>query len=420
MTIGVLELTSKYRYGLTTRGTPIYLFVPYDADLPACIVGCSHRDLSRNQIAEIMVDDWTPEKPRGNLVRLIGPVGNYEAEKEAILVHYSGSRGKLKDLECNTDDTDERIEISAETGWRVLHVDPPGCKDIDDAMAWNPTLKTWCITIADVAAAVAPDSEIDRRACSIGASFYVLNGRVMLPMLPAQISEDSASLLPGKRRKGITLLSGKFVMSWITVAESYTYDTFVGTEEDPHMWIEKAMIQYNSEAARVLKEAGCGILRTQTAGPKWSITDPALAFLAMEAAEYEHVDPAKEQTHASLGLYCHASSPLRRYADLVNQRCLKQILRSSSSASIEVAEHLNARMKANRRFTRDLTFLEYVTPGRVHTIDVTWLSDSEVWVPAWKRILRLRHSQLERTPQITIFCDPMKRNWKQRVLTAPP
>jgi hypothetical protein len=48
-----------------------------------------------------------------------------------------------------------------------------------------------------------------------------------------------------------------------------------------------------------------------------------------------------------------------------------------------------------------------------------------VWVPAWNRLLRLRHepSATEVTPgapgRIQIFCDSTRRNWKRRVLTAP-
>jgi hypothetical protein len=152
--------------------------------------------------------------------------------------------------------------------------------------------------------------------------------------------------------------------------------------------------------------------------------DPALKFMAMEAASYVCAEATTEQPHASLGIgeYCHASSPLRRYADLVNQRCLKRILAGNiDSVDTMLPIHLNQRTKANRRYSRDLLFLEKVIPGRIHTIDVVWLSDQQVWVPEWKRILRVRHipsAQNPRPSSIAIFCDPTKRNWKQRILTA--
>ena len=134
-------------------------------------------------------------------------------------------------------------------------------------------------------------------------------------------------------------------------------------------------------------------------------------------------DKTKEQGHASLGLaaYCHASSPLRRYADLVNQRILKALILGLPVDSITDPDHLNQRSKANKRWTRDLTFLSLVTPGRVHTVAVLWISATQVWIPAWRRIIRLRHEE-DRAPgqrgHIQIFCDPTRRNWKRRILTS--
>jgi hypothetical protein len=63
-----------------------------------------------------------------------------------------------------------------------------------------------------------------------------------------------------------------------------------------------------------------------------------------------------------------------------------------------------------------------VTPGLIHEVDVTWTSATEVWVPKWRRVIRLRHEQAEvpgTKGTIRIFSDPTKRNWKQRILTAP-
>jgi hypothetical protein len=185
------------------------------------------------------------------------------------------------------------------------------------------------------------------------------------------------------------------------------------------------MIRYNRAAAALLKANGVGLLRVQaeaevTAAPP----NPELQFLMNEAARYETVMPDTEQLHATLGLYCHASSPLRRYADLLNQRALKAILTQKMQLLLTdeaKAAYLNERATANRRWSRDLTFLTHVTPGRIHIIDVVGISATHVWVPLWRRIIRLRHEETEtiKKGSIRIFCDPTKRNWKQRVLTAP-
>jgi exoribonuclease R len=433
--IGVLELTSKYRYGLTSRGVPLYLFKPY-GDSPDLIVGSSERDLSRNQIAVVEAPEESKHLDRGSLIRLIGPVGDFAAEKEALLLHYAGTtKYKSTEAEIDTSDDSSRTILSAETGWITFHIDPPGCRDVDDAISYHKESRTWAITIADAAAAVPVDSQIDEAAKAIGATFYDLEGRALKSMLPPAISEAAASLLPGEPRRGITLFlkpgSTIFQLTWITVDFSFTYESFTRSElaydlhvsKDAHEWIEELMIRYNREVAGLLKNTNSGLLRVQPETeetPIWARIDPALKFLAAEAASYEAARPDILQTHASLGLYCHASSPLRRYADLVNQRALKAILRGHPPVTTDVAEHLNLRSKANKRWSRDLTFLTHVTPGRVHTIDVVWLSAEKVWISAWKRIIRLRHEESRPTGYIgpiQIFCDPTKRNWKDRILT---
>jgi exoribonuclease R len=443
--VGTLELASKYRYGLTRHGVPLYLFRPYDEALPEFIVGSKTKDQSQNQIAlvDVPVDAVAAPagqtKPRGSLVRMIGPVGDPVAEREGLLLHYCPARQKVSELpEEDHQDDENRIELTEATGWTVFHVDPPGCRDIDDAIAFHAGTRSWAIIIADAASSVPAGSEVDKAAAAIGSTFYDCDGHVVSAMLPPTISEDSASLLPGTRRRGIALLwtpdeSERFKPVWCAVAHSFTYDSFVDSEvairlnvkQDPHDWIADMMIRYNAAAARLLKENGVGILRSQdpATADKVASWPASLRHLANEAATYTL--SVVGGGHAGLGLtaYTHASSPLRRYVDLCNQRLIKAILRSESTTSIEIPiEHLNARASANKRWGRDLTFLTHVTPGRVHEIDIVWVSETRVWVPAWSRLIRIRHEE-EPLPsgsagRIKIFCDPTRRNWKRRVLTA--
>ena len=452
--IGVLELASKYRYGLTSRGAPIYLFRPYSDDLPEYIVGCSAKgsDTTRNQIALVEIPTTFGDPPdgtkhRANLIRLIGPVGDYDAEREGLLLHYCPTKAVPETAVAVPDATDDRGRevLNAATGWITFHVDPPGCRDVDDAIAFRPDTQTLAITIADAAAAVPAGSAIDFAAEAIGATFYDSEGRAVRPMLPAAISEGSASLLPGAQRRGVTLFispSGatRWGLTWITVDHGFTYESFVGSDVahvvgahgDPHEWIADLMIRYNMAAAETLREYAAGILRTQrpadaAAVADWTAINPDLARLAHEAATYEFACEDADQSHAGLGVaaYCHASSPLRRYADLANQRTLKALITRRPLPILDgpLVAHLNERTRANRRWARDLTFLERVKPGRVHLTDIIWVSPTQVWVPAWSRLLRLRH-EVATPPEpgtrgaIQIFCDPTKRNWRSRILTA--
>jgi exoribonuclease R len=436
--VGVLELASKYRYGLTSRGVPMYLFRPYDETLPDYIVGCSERNISQNRIAHVSISQTTAsgplEKPRGELVSIFGPVGDQVAETAALLKHYCPyTHRKTPVSPPDTQFDADRIEISPATGWRTWHVDPPGCRDIDDAIALNSATGEMAIVIADAAAVVSTDSACDRVAAAIGASFYDIEGCVCTPMLPPEISENSGSLLPNERRRGIALIGSTFQRVWITVAESYTYDSFESSElaaeigvTDSHAWIEKQMIRYNVAVARLLKQVSHGILRQQLPSDKgatWAALHPALKGVGVEAATYASASDA--MGHAALGLdaYTHATSPLRRYVDLCNQRILHQILSGETPSYTISPENLNEREAANKRWARDLTFLTHVTPGRVHVVDIIWMGDGRVFVPAWRRVIRVRHDCSAETPgtegHIKIFCDPTRRNWKRRILTAP-
>ena len=108
----------------------------------------------------------------------------------------------------------------------------------------------------------------------------------------------------------------------------------------------------------------------------------------------------------------------------MNQRILKQIICSSELVQVQDIniQQINERAKANKRWTRDLTFLTHVVPGKVHVVDVIWITNEKVWVPAWKRAIKLRHAEtIEHAGgsvgKIQVFCDPTKRNWRERVLT---
>jgi exoribonuclease R len=196
--VGLLELNSKYLYGHTSRGHKIYLFHPFDASYPPMRVGSSERDTSSNQLALVKFESWTETMPRGNLLRLLGPVGSLDAEKIALQWLY----GKPELAKLTVDLVPEISERPLLLSTNTINIDPEGCQDIDDLLTLLPKEDGWdlYITIADVAEHIGELSPGDVLAKERCQTLYQ-NGVAVLPMLPRNLSEQQLSLLPGEKRQ---------------------------------------------------------------------------------------------------------------------------------------------------------------------------------------------------------------------------
>jgi exoribonuclease R len=255
-------------------------------------------------------------------------------------------------------------------------------------------------------------------------------------MLPSTIAEDYASLSPGDQRLGITLFFDyhkntnfidniHFKETTITNQKQYTYESIKETHhadllkmlckkltpaleeeaEDPHNWIAALMIFYNTEFAHYIQGSAGGLLRAHKEADlqkqeMLEAIDPALKFLAMSSAVYIPAT-AKDTRHHGLEaeVYTHASSPLRRYADLHNQRIFKEIYytKQHRPEDTELLEILNQKAKDAKKYERDYGFLQAIfdTSTKVIGGKVISLKQKnsivriEMWIPAWKRILKV-------------------------------
>jgi exoribonuclease R len=190
------------------------------------------------------------------------------------------------------------------------------------------------------------------------------------------------------------------------------------------------MILYNRKAGETLRQKGNGILRRHSA-PKaaalaqWTAIDPSLSFLAYEAATF---CLATEEDTRHFGLsevdaYAYASSPIRRYCDLVNQRILKG---ASTTVQQETVDALNRRQKQAKAFSRDLFFMGQLTTD-VKVQEGLIVAHTEkcvkAYIPAWKRCVKIRFLQdMEDLPpvgsRITLewLYDYEKPNWKEKII----
>ncbi len=138
-------------------------------------------DVARDVIEALMLD-------RG-LRRRFDPAIERAARSaaEAGILEPGGSRRDLRDLPTFT-------------------IDPPSARDFDDAISARAeddgSFRVW-VHIADVSAFVAPRSLIDREAYRRATSVYVPGA--VEPMLPAELSGEACSLVPGADRLTVTV-----------------------------------------------------------------------------------------------------------------------------------------------------------------------------------------------------------------------
>ena len=472
--VGTIELTNKSTYGLTKRGIPMYLFTPYDKSYPPFIVGCSEKDKRFNKIGLIQLEDWTATFPRGSLQKTLGISGDIDAERDALICQACPWKYPKYEYKPIINDNQLRTEISGFT----FNIDPEGCKDVDDVLTFEKINNTWkvSISISDVAIYVEDGGAIDIMASLINQTLYNKEGMVIRPMLPSAYSEEACSLLPGKKSYGISL---QFIwdgvsindITWLEtsfhVNKSYTYEEFQESSSpykeplaaiatylakkqisDSHEWIEQMMIFYNMEAGKKLKEAGMGILRRHSAPDREQLEQydkhlPELRFLAFSAAEYVL---AEEEDTIHYGLlsntYAHTTSPIRRYADLVNQRIIKRLIQGITDYYIVplTMYDMNRREKAIKRFARDMDFLDAFqsNPELTGIIMNKEINDNmtklTIYISQWKRMISFSYRYVSENVvlsrdekieidvslyrQIQISCTFImsSRNWKERAI----
>lgn len=447
--VGVVQLNSKTIYGFTARKSPIYRFQPFDESIPPFLVGCSYEDRTRNIIALAKITTQPFEKVRrGFIERILGQCGETEAERDALLWRYSQYRWTSSNTpkQINVPSFDKHTLLDVPT----INIDPPGCRDIDDCISiWDESGKTMvAITIADVHEWIECNPSLIPVASSISQTFYA-NGQAILPMLPRDLSENLCSLIPGQPRLGIAIqfewtgnmLKDMFLRQVVIInKKSYTYDTvktatdfpvgalkdiasWLGGHEidDPHEWVEQLMLFYNREAAMLLKSYNKGIWRGHTEPDYHKLTKfrsygVGIEFLAQKAAIY--TDYASK--HWGLGdvPYCHASSPIRRWADVVNQSILKK--RTKLEADIL---HMNIVCQNAKRYDRDMFFLETVLTAKTNKLEDCVSIDcneqrTRFWVPEWKRIVTVKNIIVPDGGVVNIqfFIELNNITWKKRLV----
>jgi hypothetical protein len=480
---GILDLKSKTIHGLTSKHVPLYLFYPLDSSYPPFRVGCSTKDRTHNILITAAFEDWPQNQqfPRAHLVKTLGPVADLAAETAAAHAaaspywRKSGTTASLTATVCPIRKTLDP------TAYYTINIDPAGCKDIDDVLSFrlfDPITDTWelIIGISDVDAYMASAPETTKTAAALNSqTLYTPAGEAIKPMFPPQFSEDLFTLSAGTPKpvvglrvlwnnKDASLTVCEFGLYTVTNTETFTYESVVqaaqttnpittrlplhilppltaylgGNPHDTHEWVAELMKLYNKEAAKVLLEHGIGVLRAHTGADQvalaaTSLLPAAAQRLAFSAASY--MSPAPDATHASVGSapvhYCHATSPIRRYADLLNQAALKSILTRDPIPPLVpyTIDCLNRREKTMKRYTAALTTLTAILTGPVIVDAVVYQVLPEkvrMWVTQWNTLVTYRPpagSERIFSPgeslQLKYYADMNRPRWRDRIVFQP-
>jgi len=182
--------------------TSTVVFFSIDQRIPPILLRTTQRDRLVGMRILVSIDSWPAdsEYPLGHYVKTLGVTGTKDTETQVLLQEFRipCEPFPAKVLAC-LPSVDYKIELEpGRADLRhipVLSIDPPGCKDIDDALHCTELPNgNWQVGvhIADVTHYVEAGTAIDLEAANRSTSTYLVNKR--LDMLPSLLTTDLCSL----------------------------------------------------------------------------------------------------------------------------------------------------------------------------------------------------------------------------------
>jgi ribonuclease R len=159
--------------------------------------------------------EWASKEknPIGEIITVLGNVGNNDAEMHAILAEFGLPYTYPKEVEDAANeipDTIDADEIARRRDMRdvvTFTIDPRDAKDFDDALSIRKIetgLWEIGVHIADVTHYVTPDSIIEKEAYKRATSVYLVDRTV--PMLPERLCNNICSLRPNEDKLAYSVI----------------------------------------------------------------------------------------------------------------------------------------------------------------------------------------------------------------------
>lgn len=198
--VGRIEMSDKYAFVVVDSKQ-----VPTDIFIPMRNIGGAEN----GQKVIVRIIEWpeNSKNPTGEVVDVLGNVGDNNTEMHAILAEYDlpyQFPDHLEDVAAKIPAEITKSEIKRRRDMRgvtTFTIDPSDAKDFDDALSMAKLPNgNWEIGvhIADVTHYVQPGDQIEEEAQSRATSVYLVDRTV--PMLPEKLSNFLCSLRPNEEK----------------------------------------------------------------------------------------------------------------------------------------------------------------------------------------------------------------------------
>lgn len=198
--VGIVERNKNYAFVVVDkRLAPYDIFVPLD----------KLQNAKNGQKVVVRIVEWSKKarNPIGEVIEVLGDVGDNETEMHAILAEFDLPYRFSDEVERIADEISEEItteEIAKRRDFRnvcTLTIDPEDAKDFDDALSID-FLKNGNfqigVHIADVTHYVRPNTKLEEETRLRATSVYLVDRTV--PMLPEKLSNKLCSLRPNEEK----------------------------------------------------------------------------------------------------------------------------------------------------------------------------------------------------------------------------
>lgn len=236
-------------------------------------------------------------------------------------------------------------ERADRTDIRLVTIDPPGSRDLDQALAIEGAGTGWLVyyAIADVAAHVEPGGAIDRDSWDRVETVYCPDKRVGLH--PPTLSEGFASLLPGQRTKAAlwtmevngdgTLRAATVERAWVESRHQYSYEQLHGNPPESAKPLV-ALMRGLADARRAhLKARGGVTLPKPTQEVVLSDGELALEFRAALGIEDDNAQVSLLTGEAAASLMLEAGVGVLRTMPPASQPALDRLRRQAIALGID-------------------------------------------------------------------------------------